>query len=230
LSLAAPAGATADTATGAEDASPPAPAAAAAATTVQRPRYGGEAPAGQNATRGAAEPGRRAGPDGDGRRRWEEATDMPLPWSAKVAGLVVGWWQGQWHLALWQCGRQVVLARWPDGGVGVVGCFAGWWAGYCLAVGFMQGPSAEMTGLPPLCVVSGSEPIRGRGGGCRYACDPRANRRVVWTLLSRRAAPLRARAGPPPRSRDCTGIPLKLRAGIDSVQVSMKTNLDVTIY
>jgi hypothetical protein len=91
-----------------------------------------------------------------------------------------------------------VLARWPDGGVGVVGCFAGWWAGYCLAVGFMQGPSAEMTGLPPLCVVSGSEPIRGRGGGCRYACDPRANRRVVWTLLSRRAAPLRARAGPPP--------------------------------
>jgi hypothetical protein len=100
LSLAAPAGATADTATGAEDASPPAPAAAAAATTVQRPRYGGEAPAGQNATRGAADPGRRAGPDGDGRRRWEEATDMPLPWSAKVAR--VWWWaggrgSGTWH-------------------------------------------------------------------------------------------------------------------------------------
>jgi len=87
LSLAAAAGATADTAAGAEAASPPAPAAgAAAATTVQRPRYGGEAPAGQSDTRGAAaQPGRRAGPASDGRRWWEEATDMPS--GAKVAGV-----------------------------------------------------------------------------------------------------------------------------------------------
>jgi hypothetical protein len=114
LSLAAAAaGATADTAAGAEAASPPpAPAAgAAAATTVQRPRYGGEAPAGQSDTRGAAaQPGRRAGPaaagDGDGRRWWEEATDMPAVGRAKVAGVAGA--SGTW------AGTRAGLARWPE--------------------------------------------------------------------------------------------------------------------
>jgi len=108
-------------AAGAEAASPaPAPAAgAAAATTGQRPRDGGEAPAGQSDTRGAAaQPGRRAGPAGDGRRWWEEATDMPS--GAKVAGAA----GDSAHLA----GRgRSGLARWP----------VGWWAG--LAVGFIKG-------------------------------------------------------------------------------------------
>jgi hypothetical protein len=124
LSLAAAPGATAGTAAagaGAEAASPPAPAAGAAAATMvqQRPRYGGEAPASrQSATRGAGQPGRRAGPAGDGRRWWEEARDMPS--GAKVAGVAGG-------SGTWQCGpRACSLARSlsvpPDG--------AGWWAGW----------------------------------------------------------------------------------------------------
>lgn len=122
MSLAAAPGATAGTAAagaGAEAASPPAPAAGAAAATMvqQRPRYGGEAPASrQSATRGAGQPGRRAGPAGDGRRWWEEARDMPS--GAKVAGVAGG-------SGTWQCGpRACSLGVCPSGRGWLVGWFS----------------------------------------------------------------------------------------------------------
>jgi hypothetical protein len=136
LSLAAAAaGATAVTAPGAEAASPPAPAAAAeAAATAQRPRDGADPAAGRSATRGAAaaKPGRRAGPTGDGRRWWEEATDMSIcPRRASSEGGAGGLlaWAGLGGGGHWPVG---VLAR-------RAGWLVTWWAWFSRRV--YEGPS-----------------------------------------------------------------------------------------